>query len=156
MLYIVFQQVAKLLCLIDIQKSRPKLETLWEENLTYSCGEVDSFKVTATFLSSHAYAFSFQCCIIRCHLKYIFFILLPALMAIRVLLVSNLARQFLTGTFKSYPGQIVPGKLFLVLGTSLEIFWWYSNVSVRWRNPVVWSSKMRRLQRAFTCWILFT
>ena len=43
-------------------------------------------------------------------------------MAIRVLLVSNLARQFLTGTFKLYPGQIVPGKLFLVLGTSVEIF----------------------------------
>ena len=90
--------------------------------MTYSYGKVDSFKVTATFLSGHARAFSFQCRIIRCHLKYIFFILLPALMAIRVLLVSNLARQFLTGTFKWYPGQIVPGKLFLVLGTSLEIF----------------------------------
>jgi len=54
--------------------------------------------------------------------KVYLFYSLPALMAIRVLLVSNLARQFLTGTFKSYPGQIVLGKLFLVLRTSVEIF----------------------------------
>lgn len=107
--------------LAAFRDTAPKLETLCEEYLTYSCGKVDSFKVTATFLSSHVYAFSLQYCIIRCPLKYLFFILLPALMAIRVLLVSNLARQFLTGTVKSYPGQIVPGKLFLVVGTSVAI-----------------------------------